>query len=133
MPLIRGWIDALTRQSRSALSRHDAGAGTDRLVSTAIAALLQDRPAAYFSSPGLAMSATPTSAAISPPGLRPTQNSSRKPARWAGLPDGATPLHTTLDSSLLRAHYGLEVPDVWDVVERVATNTRDKVASPTHA
>jgi len=25
------------------------------------------------------------------------------------------------------------VPDVWDVVERVVANTRDQVASPTHA
>ena len=49
------------------------------------------------------------------------------------LPEGAMPLHTTLDSGLLRVHYGLEVPDVWDVVERVAANTRDQVASPTHA
>ena len=69
-----------------------------------------------------------------PPISAPSQNSSHETsAREAGLPEGATPLNTTLDSSLLRVHYGLEVPDVWDVVERVATNTRDKVASPTHA
>jgi SAM-dependent methyltransferase len=42
-------------------------------------------------------------------------------AREAGLPEGATPLHTTLDSSLLRAHYGFAVPDVWEVVARIAT------------
>ena len=48
-----------------------------------------------------------------------------------GLPEGATPKHTTLDSSALRVHYGLEVPDVWDVVQRVAANGQNKVASPT--
>jgi dTDP-4-dehydrorhamnose reductase len=36
-----------------------------------------------------------------------------------GLPNGATPRHTTLDSSLMRERYGLVVPDVWPVVEMV--------------
>jgi hypothetical protein len=47
------------------------------------------------------------------------------------MPVGATPLHTTLDSSLLRMHFGLEVPDVWDVVQGVAANAQNKVGSPT--
>jgi dTDP-4-dehydrorhamnose reductase len=37
----------------------------------------------------------------------------------AGLPEGATPLHTTLDSSALRNRFGIEVPDVWQVIESV--------------
>jgi dTDP-4-dehydrorhamnose reductase len=40
-------------------------------------------------------------------------------ARAAGLPKGATPRHTTLDSSALRNRFGLEVPDVWEVIESV--------------
>jgi dTDP-4-dehydrorhamnose reductase len=40
-------------------------------------------------------------------------------ARAAGLPEGATPLHTTLDSSALRNRFGIEVPDVWQVIESV--------------
>jgi dTDP-4-dehydrorhamnose reductase len=42
----------------------------------------------------------------------------------AGLPEGATPRHTTLDSSLLRDRYGLQVPDVWDVIEDAIMATR---------
>jgi dTDP-4-dehydrorhamnose reductase len=43
-------------------------------------------------------------------------------ARAAGLPEGATPLHTTLDSSVLRDRFGLEVPDVWQVIESVTSS-----------
>ena len=42
-------------------------------------------------------------------------------------------LNATLDSRLLRVHYGFEVLDLWEVVERVAMNTRNRVASPTNA
>jgi dTDP-4-dehydrorhamnose reductase len=38
-------------------------------------------------------------------------------ARAAGLPEGATPLNTTLDSGALRDRFGLEVPDVWQVID----------------
>jgi dTDP-4-dehydrorhamnose reductase len=34
----------------------------------------------------------------------------------AGMPKGATPRHTTLDSSFLRERYGIVVPDVWEVL-----------------
>jgi dTDP-4-dehydrorhamnose reductase len=40
-------------------------------------------------------------------------------ARAAGLPVGATPLHTTLDSSALRNRFGIEVADVWQVIDSV--------------
>jgi dTDP-4-dehydrorhamnose reductase len=40
-------------------------------------------------------------------------------ARAAGLPEGATPRHTTLDSSGLRDRFGVEVLDVWQVIESV--------------
>jgi dTDP-4-dehydrorhamnose reductase len=43
-------------------------------------------------------------------------------AHAAGLPDGAAPLHTTLDSSALRMRFGLEVPDVWQVIETVTSS-----------
>jgi dTDP-4-dehydrorhamnose reductase len=35
----------------------------------------------------------------------------------AGLPEGATPRHTTLDSSALRERYDLQVPDIWAIIE----------------
>jgi dTDP-4-dehydrorhamnose reductase len=40
-------------------------------------------------------------------------------ARDAGLPEGATPRHTTLDSSALRDRYGLQVPDIWPIIEQM--------------
>ena len=135
MPLIGGWIKDLTAAKPIRVFDDLALAPTPTdLVCTAIAALLQDRARGIFQLTG------PRDVTYADIGgflaaylgadqtlVNPTS------ARAAGLPEGATPLHTTLDSSLLRVHYGLEAPDVWDVVERVATNTRDKVASPTHA
>ena len=42
-------------------------------------------------------------------------------ARGAGLPAGATPLHTTLDSGALRNRFGIEVPDVWQVIDSLTS------------
>jgi dTDP-4-dehydrorhamnose reductase len=47
-------------------------------------------------------------------------------ARSAGLPEGGTPLHTTLDSTALRDRFGLEVPDVWEVIEGVMSSEIDQ-------
>jgi dTDP-4-dehydrorhamnose reductase len=134
MPLIGGWIKDLTVAKPIRVFNDLALAPTPaNLVCTAIAALLQDRARGIFQLTG------PRDVTYAEIGrfLAAYLDADQKlvnqtSARAAGLPEGATPLHTTLDSSLLRVHYGLEVPDVWDVVERVATNSRDKVASPTH-
>jgi dTDP-4-dehydrorhamnose reductase len=40
-------------------------------------------------------------------------------AHAAGLPIGATPLHTTLDSSVVRNRFGIDAADVWQVIESV--------------
>jgi dTDP-4-dehydrorhamnose reductase len=37
----------------------------------------------------------------------------------SGMPKGATPRHTTLDSSALRQRFGLICPDVWPVIDTV--------------
>jgi dTDP-4-dehydrorhamnose reductase len=135
MPLIGGWIKDLAAAKPIRVFNDLALAPTPTgLVCTAIAALLQDRGRGVFQLTG------PRDVTYADIGgfLAAYLGADQKlvnqtSARAAGLPEGATPLHTTLDSSLLRVHYGLEAPDVWDVVERVASNTRDKVASPTHA
>jgi dTDP-4-dehydrorhamnose reductase len=135
MPLIGGWIEDLTAAKPIRVFNDLALAPTPAdLVSTAIAALLQDRARGIFQLTG------PRDVTYADIGgfLAAYLGADKKlvnqtSARAAGLPEGATPRHTTLDSSLLRVHYGLEVPDVWNVVERVAANTTDKVASPTHA
>jgi dTDP-4-dehydrorhamnose reductase len=135
MPLIGGWIKDLTAAKPIRVFNDLKLAPTPiDQVCTAIAALLQDRARGIFQLTG------PRDVTYADIGgfLAAYLGADQKlvnqtSARAAGLPEGATPLHTTLDSSRLRVHYGLEAPDVWDVVERVATNTRDKVASPTHA
>jgi dTDP-4-dehydrorhamnose reductase len=45
-------------------------------------------------------------------------------AAEAGVPEGATPPNTTLDSRRLSALYGLEAPDAWDVIEAVDARLR---------
>src|SRR5580693_6438174 len=135
MPLIGGWVKDLTaaRPIRVFNDLKLAPTPTD-LVCSAITALLQDRARGIFQLTG------PRDVSYADIGgfLAAYLDADQKlvnqtSAREDGLPEGATPLHTTLDSSRLRTHYGLEVPDVWDIVERVAANTRDQVASPTHA
>jgi dTDP-4-dehydrorhamnose reductase len=135
MPLIGGWIRDLTAGKPIRVFNDLALAPTPTdLVCTAITALLQDRARGIFQLTG------PRDVTYADIGgfLAAYLDADQKlvtqaSAREAGLPQGATPPNTTLDSSRLRVHYGLEVPDVWDVVERVATRARDRVASPTNA
>jgi len=135
MPLLGGWIKDLTaaKPIRVFNDLKLAPTPTDQ-VCTAITALLQDRARGIFQLTG------PRDVTYSDIGgfLAAYLGADQKlvnqtSARAAGLPEGATPLHTTLDSRVLRVHYGLEVPDVWDIVGRMAANRRDQVASPTHA
>jgi dTDP-4-dehydrorhamnose reductase len=135
MPLIGGWIGDLSaaKPIRAFADMTLAPTPTEQ-VCAAISVLLQARARGIFqftgprdvtyADVGRFLAATLGAA----PGL--VQETS---AHSAGLPEGATPANTTLDSSLLRVHYGLEVPDVWDVVRRVAANTTDRVPSPTNA
>jgi dTDP-4-dehydrorhamnose reductase len=135
MPLIAGWIKDLTaaKTIRVFNDLKLAPTPTD-LVCTAIAALLQDRARGIFQLTGPRdVSYADIGGFLAAYLDADTKLVNQTSARAAGLPEGATPPHTTLDSSRMRVHYGLDVPDVWDVVERVVANTRDQVASPTHA
>ena len=135
MPLICGWIKDLTAAKPIRVFNDLALAPTPtNLVCSAIAALLQDRARGIFQLTG------PRDVTYADIGRFLAGYLGAEPklvnetsAREAGLPEGATPLNTTLDSSIMRVHYGLEVPDVWEVVERVVTNTRNRVVSPTNA
>jgi dTDP-4-dehydrorhamnose reductase len=133
MPLIDGWVRELSagKPIRVFNDMPLAPTPTD-LICTAIAALLQDRARGIFQLTG------PRDVSYAEIGRFLVGHLDADPrlvnetsALAAGLPEGATPRHTTLDSSLLRVHYGLEAPDVWDVVRRVAANAKIKVASPT--
>jgi dTDP-4-dehydrorhamnose reductase len=135
MPLIGGWIGDLSHSKPIRVFNDLALAPTPTdMVCAAIAALMQDRASGIFQLTG------PRDATYADIGRFLAAYLDAEPglvheasAREAGLPEGATPLNTTLDSSLLRVHYGLEVPDVWDVVGRVATNATSRVTSPTNA
>jgi dTDP-4-dehydrorhamnose reductase len=135
MPLIGGWIKDLTAAKPIRVFNDLALAPTPTdQVCTAIIALLQDRARGIFQLTGPRDVTYADIAGFLAAYLGADQKLvNQTSARDAGLPEGAAPLHTTLDSTLLRVHYGLEVPDVWEIIERVAANTRDKVASPTHA
>jgi len=46
------------------------------------------------------------------------------PAASAGMPPGATPRHTTLDSRALRDRLGIVPPDPWEIIDRIIRNPR---------
>jgi dTDP-4-dehydrorhamnose reductase len=119
MPLLRNWIDALTR-GEAVRAFHDMTMAPTpmQLVVDAIAKIMRDRARGVFQLTG------PVDASYveiarhladrigADPGL--VQEVS---AHSVGLPEGCTPRYTTLDSSFLRKAYGLAVPDVWQAIE----------------
>jgi dTDP-4-dehydrorhamnose reductase len=134
MSLIERWIrDLSTGHSIRAFNDLTLAPTPTDLVCAAISSLLQDRASGIFQLTGprdvnyadvgrfLASYLGAESGLVK-----------ETSARVAGLPEGATPLNTTLDSSLLRARYGFAVPDVWEVVEQVAVTARNRIASPSN-
>lgn len=121
MALIRDWIDALSR-GRPIRSFHDmmlAPTPTD-LVVRAIAALLEDRAAGIFQLTG------PRDISYADVGAHIARRLGADPAlvtrvsaASAGMPDGATPPNTTLNSTLLRQRYGLVAPEALAVIDEV--------------
>lgn len=133
MPLIEDWITELSmgRPIRAFNDMSLAPTPTS-LVCAAISALLQDRATGIFQLTG------PRDVAYAEIGRFLAAHLGAEPSlvtetsvRQAGLPEGAAPLNTTLDSSLLCVRYGFDVPDVWQVVEGVAANARNWIASST--
>jgi dTDP-4-dehydrorhamnose reductase len=121
MPLLEGWIAdlAASKPIRAFSDMSMAPTPTD-LVSAAIKSLLDDRASGIFQLTG------PRDVAYVDVGRFLAAHIGAEPslvvamsARAAGLPEGATPLNTTLESGLLRDRYGLEAPDVWQVIAGV--------------
>ena len=135
MPLIAGWVRELAAAKPIRVFNDLALAPTPTdLVCAAIIALLEDRARGIFQLTG------PRDVSYADIGRFLAAYLDADPAlvretsaATAGLPEGSTPQHTTLDSSRLHVHYGLEVPDVWEIVARVATIAKDTIASPSHA
>lgn len=118
MALIRQWAHTLS-QGRSIAAFADmpmAPVPVD-VVAEAIAALLGDRVPGMFQLTGprdvsyLQLGRHLAEWLGADPSLvEPTS------ALASGQPKGSTPRHTTLDSQRLREHYGVVVPDVWEVM-----------------
>lgn len=121
MPLFDSWgSDLSAGKPISAFSDMMLAPTPTDLVCTAIGVLLEGRASGIFQLTGprdvsyaevAHFVATRLGAATSL--IKETSASS------AGLPEGATPQNTTLDSRLIRDRYGLEVPDVWQVIEKI--------------
>jgi dTDP-4-dehydrorhamnose reductase len=129
MPLIGDWMMALCT-GREIRAFHDmtlAPVPTE-MVSSAVGVLMQDRASGVYQLTG------PRDISYADVGRFLAGHLDADPslvaeisALEAGLPEGATPRHTTLDSSLLRDRYGLQVPDVWQVIEEAMTATKEGV------
>jgi dTDP-4-dehydrorhamnose reductase len=128
MPLIGGWVRDLSSGKSIRVFNDLALAPTPTdLVCAAIVALLQDRARGTFQLTGrhdvtYADIGRFLAAYLDVDPVLVSETS----ALSAGLPEGSTPQHTTLDSSRLRVQYELEAPDVWEVIARVAANAKDK-------
>jgi dTDP-4-dehydrorhamnose reductase len=131
MPLLKGWITDLSagRPIRAFSDMKLAPTPTD-LVCAAISALLRDRTSGIFQLTG-PRDVTYTEVGRFIANRLGVDRSlvQQTSALEAGLPVGATPLNTTLDSSLLCGRCGFEVPDVLDIVERVVVSATDRVAN----
>ncbi len=118
MALIRGWINSLLcdKAIRAFNDMTLAPVPID-LVSAAIARLLQERSRGIYQLSG-PRDVTYAEMArhlanelgVSPNLVEPIS------AAMGGVPEGALPRHTTLDSTFLRERYGIGVPDVWEVL-----------------
>jgi dTDP-4-dehydrorhamnose reductase len=126
MALIKEWVDALT-SGKPIHAFHDMTMAPTPtgLVMAAIEALMADRAQGIYQLTG------PRDVIYSEIGRFLAGRLGADPrlvtessARDAGLPEGANPPHTTLDSSRLRHRYGLEVPDAWDVIKTLDERLR---------
>ncbi|HTV26516.1 MAG TPA: sugar nucleotide-binding protein, partial [Xanthobacteraceae bacterium] len=131
MPLVEAWAANLAAgKTINAFSDMTLAPTPIDRVCKAITALLHERPSGIFQLTGPRditytqvgrLLATRLNADLSL--VRPTR------ARDAGLPEGSTPHHTTLESRDLQNRYGIEVPDVGVVIENLAAAARDSLES----
>jgi len=121
MPLIHAWVDALAA-GQPIRAFHDMTMAPTPigLATAAIAALLDEGMQGIFQLTGgsdvtyVQVGRFVADWLRADPALVTAMS-----ARDAGLPEGATPQHTTLDSNLVRKRYGIAVPGPWEVVEQV--------------
>ena len=119
MALLDGWVKDLSAgKPINAFCDMTLAPTPTPLVCDAIIALLRERQSGIFQFTGprdvsYAAVAHFLAARLGVPPSLVNETS----ARSAGLPEGVTPLNTTLDSRLICERFGLKVPDVWEVIE----------------
>jgi dTDP-4-dehydrorhamnose reductase len=132
MELMHYWIDEL-RAGRPIRAFHDMrmAPAPIELVTHAITHLLRDKACGIFQLSG------PRDVSYLEIGYHLAERVGAAPSRVerlsaieAGQPVGATPCHTTLDSSALREHYGLIVPDAWVVLEPILQSSAPDSSAP---
>ena len=118
MALLRGWVEALSAGQRVRAFRDMTMAPTPiDIVVDAIIALMREEARGIFQLTG------PRDASYADISRHLAIRIGTDPAlvepvsAAAFMPAGATPLHTTLDSTALRNAYGLVVPDVWQTLQ----------------
>jgi dTDP-4-dehydrorhamnose reductase len=127
MPLIDGWIEALSA-GKPVRAFHDMTLAPTptAMVSGAIGALMGDRAGGIYqlTGPRDVAYAEVARFVASHLGASPSLVEETS-ALEAGLPPGAAPSHTTLDSSALRDRYGFDVPDVWRIIEPIIATRKE--------
>ena len=121
MPLIKGWIDALTAAKPIRCFRDMTMAPAETaMVSAAIATLLKDGARGVYQLTG------PRDLSYADVGRYLAKRLGADPAlvtenttRDVGLPAGSARPHTTLDSSRLLGAYGIAAPDILQIIDSV--------------
>jgi dTDP-4-dehydrorhamnose reductase len=126
MPLVHGWTRALrSGEAIRAFTDMTMAPVETALVVQAIAALMNARARGIFQLTG---PADVTYADVARHIARQVGADATLvepvPAASAGMPDGATPRHTTLDSSALNRNFGITAPGPWEVVDRVVQSAK---------
>lgn len=126
MDLLRGWIASLAA-GKPIRAFHDMQMAPTpvALVAAAIERLLAEPQ------PGIAQLTGPRDVTYSEIALHLARRLGADPALVeqvsaysAGLPPGSTAANTTLDSSTLRARFGIAVPDAWTVIDELMATCR---------
>ena len=130
MPLLKGWVETLaTARPIRAFQDMMIAPAPISTVTEAIAALMRG------GSPGVYQLTGPRDVSYADVGLYIAQQLrvncdlvKTVSAKSSGLPIGATPPHTTLDSTALRAANGIVVPDVWQVLRPVLSGAATRLS-----
>jgi dTDP-4-dehydrorhamnose reductase len=128
MPLVHGWLERLsTGKPIRAFYDVTMAPSPTALVSLAIAHLLRDQVPGVFQLTGPRdVSYIDIGAYVAERIGAPRTLVERVSALDAGQPAGSTPRHTTLDSTALCELYGLGVPDIWTVIDRVIRSNKSR-------